>query len=534
MARWDAAWHERLREILVDLPFRTPAERREIRRTLAADPVAFAVIYLSSHIKDHSGRVTFSEVHYEWARIAEGWRGELEPQGNRHAFIAPRETGKSTWWFLILPLWAAANEIVKFAVAFAHADAQATGHLATFKRELDTNALLRADYPELCEPARKPSSGSTLADRQGMLHTQAGFVFAARGIDSASLGLKVGEQRPDLLILDDVEPDEANYSTSATSNGTRSRAEKRLGTITDAVFPLNVRARVVMVGTVTMVGSIMHQLVKSANGKLDPDEANWIKDEKITAHHHLPIVYDDDGTPRSVWPEKWSLEWLMSFKHTRSYAKNYANDPMGRDGDYWTSDDFTYDTLDTQATRWILQLDPAVTTKGTSDFTGWAIVAYKPPSSRTNPLDELADHIRRVPPGKPMVEVVASGKVKLVGDALRDFVLKKLVEFERIKAVRVEVNQGGDLWYTVLHDLPVKLLVHTSNESKEVRFAFALDLYQRGHVLHRGKQRDAEEQMVSFPKAKHDDVADAVVCGILYFLRTVPRVVTGVHSASYV
>jgi hypothetical protein len=525
--RWDAEWHRRFDAEVAELAFVSQAQRIATRRAFASDPVAFARLYLSHHLKDSNGNVTFSEVHYEWARIAEGWRAETGPQENRHAFIAPRETGKSTWWFLILPLWAAANGVRRFAVAFAHADAQATAHLASFKRELDTNALLRADFPDLCEPARKPSSGTTLADRQGMLHTSSGFVFAARGVDSASLGMKVGEIRPDLLIFDDVEPDEANYSTKRTSHGKQSLAEKRLSTLTDALFPLNIRAAIVMVGTVTMPDSIMHQLVKAANGI---EIADWIEDEKITAHHHLPILTNDDGTERSMWPEKWSLEWLQSFRHTRSYAKNYANDPMGRDGDYWTVDDFTYGSLGSTATRWMLQLDPAVTTKDRSDYTGWAVVAYRPPRKTMPEGPEFIGGGR----GKPMAEVVAAGKVRLVGEALRRWVLARLEEHPAIKAVRVEVNQGGDLWYTVLHDLPATLLVHTASESKEVRFSYALDLYHRGHVLHREKLREAEEQMVSFPEAPYDDIADAVSSGVLFFLKDVPRIPTTVETRSYV
>ena len=527
MARWDEAWHQRLWEILAELPFRKPHERTAIRRALATDPVAFAVIYLHRHLRAPDGSITFSEVHYEWARIAEGWRADLEPQSNRHAFIAPRETGKSTWWCLILPLWAACNGIVRFAVAFAHADAQATGHLATFKHELDTNALLRADFPELCEPARR-QSGGTLADRQGMLHTKDGFVFAARGVDSASLGLKVGEQRPDLIILDDVEPDEANYSTTATSHGKRSLADKRLGTITDAIFPLNIRARVVMVGTVTMPGSIIHQLVRVARGEDEP-ELRWVRDERITPHHHLPIVTEEDGTEHSIWPEKWSLEWLRSIAHTRSYAKNYLNDPLGIDGPFWTMEDFRYGPLDPPATRWILQLDPAVTTKDKSDYTGWAVVAYRPPI-----YDVVAGKKTMIYP--PACEIVDAGRVKLAGEALRAWVLAKLVAHERIRAVRVEVNQGGDLWYTVLHGLPVKLLVHTSTEPKEVRLSYVLDFYQRagGRVVHRTRLRAAEEEMVAFPRAPHDDVADAVCSGVLYFMRPAPRTREDKRTESYV
>jgi hypothetical protein len=316
-----------------------------------------------------------------------------------------------------------------------------------------------------------------------------------------------------------VEPDEANYSAPDTSRRTRSGVEKRLGTITDAILPLNIRARVVMVGTVTMPGSIIHQLVKVANGE-DQPELRWVRDEKIIPHHHRPLVLDENGQERSVWPQKWSTAWLLSMRHTRSYAKNYDNDPLGLDGAFWTKDDFVYGPLDPPPTRYLLQLDPAVTTKGTSDFTGWAVVAFRP---RTQAYPQAC-------------EVVAAGQVKLAGEALRTWVLAKLTEHARIRAVRVEVNQGGDLWYTVLHDLPVKLIVHSSTEPKEVRFSYVLDFYQRGGglVRHREKIRAAEEQMVAFPKAPFDDIADAVCSGILYFMRPTLAVPTGSRAESYV
>lgn len=505
VARWDRDWHRRL-NLELGLLIHQPLEvQRATRRALGADPVAFAIIYLGAHLKDREGRISFAEVHYEWAALALSWRTkETEPQANRHAFIAPRETGKSTWWFLILPMWAAAHRHRTFAVAFADTTAQSQTHLGTFKRELETNPLLAADFPELVQPARK-RSGHSLADRAGMIHQANGFVLAARGIDSATLGLKVEERRPDLLIFDDVEPDEASYSAD--------QAVKRLGTITDAAFPLNIYAAVAMVGTVTMPGSITHQVVKAAQGV---EVADWIRDERVQCHHHLPILTDPDGTERSMWPQKWPLAWLLSVRHTRSFMKNYLNDPMGREGAFWTAEDFTYGSLGPRATRWLLSLDPAVTTKGSSDWTGWSIVAHDPLGRK--------------------VEVVAAGQVKLVGENLRRFVLEKLAEHPRVKAVRVEVNQGGDLWKTVLHSLPCQLLVHHSTESKETRFAWALDYYQAagGRVLHRERLRQAEEQMVAFPKAPHDDIADAVVAGVLYFLRTEPRVSTAATAASYV
>lgn len=526
MSRWDRDWFRRLHTVILDLPFREPSERQAIRRELGRDPIAFAVLYMAKHIQDRStGGITFAECHFDWARLAETWRTPpAEPGEDRHAFIAPRNVGKSTWWFLILPMWAAAYGHKRFAAAFASAAAQAEGHLGTFKRELETNPLLRSDFPELCAPARR-ERGGTVADRQGMLHTSGGFVFAARGIDSAVLGMKVGETRPDLLIMDDIEPDEASYSPL--------QAEKRLGTVTDAILPLNVYASVVMVGTVTMPGSVMHQLVKISTG-VDEGVDEALKAERIRPHYSPAILVNDDGTERSIWPEKWSMEYLESIRHTRSFAKNYANDPMGRDGLYWTADDFRYGEL-AGVTRVALFVDPAVTARKTSDFTGLAVVGYAPPGGRERGnVDQMLDHVRGEPRGHGRCIVLEAAGVKLTGRALRDHILKILERWPQIRRVVVEVNQGGDLWHDVFSGLPVKVVTHVATEAKEIRFAEALEFYQRRQVVHLDKIRTMEEQMVSFPKVPHDDVADAGVAGVLYFLAPDRRVRTKVKEAAYV
>jgi hypothetical protein len=505
--RWDEAWHAQLDSECIDLAFQGPTARTAIRRELAKDPVAFALIYLRGHLRGDAtgGQVTFSEAHYEWCRLAERWKAPAaEPQEDRHAFIAPRGCGKSTWWFLILPLWAAANGYVRFAAAFAHSATQAEVHLQTLKRELDTNALLRADYPDLCAPR----DGRAGVDTESMYQARSGFVFAAKGIDSATLGMKVGETRPDLLILDDVEPDEKSYSPLL--------AEKRLGTIQDAILQLNIYARVIMVGTVTMPDSIMHQCVKAAAGT---ETAQWITDERITPHHHRAIVAQADGTERSLWPEKWSLEYLTSIRHTRSYAKNYDNDPLAAGGDYWAAEDFTYEEL--ACTRWLLSIDPSTTTGQRSDMCGLAVIGWKPERSPV------------VPGGRCMVEYAA--EVMLVGEALREHVLRLLGRYPRIKLVVVESNQGGEHWHAILHHMPpgVKVVIVHNSEPKEVRAEWLLGQYQLRPpgVVHARKLVRCEERMVSFPKGQYDDIVDAVGTGVRRFLG--PKKKAGIRTSSY-
>jgi predicted phage terminase large subunit-like protein len=478
----------------------TAAAAAEFRRRVTRDdPLAFALLYMRHHLRNEraGSPVTLSEVHLAWVDAAAAWlEPSAEPYAYRRAEVAPRETGKSTWWFLVLPAWAAAHGHARFAAAFADTGTQAETHLASFKSELDNNALLREDYPDLCAPKTR-GRGTVEADRVSLYHARSGFVFAAAGMDSSNLGLKVGNRRPDLIILDDIEPHEARYSSAL--------AAKRLDTLRSAILPLNIYARVIFVGTVTMQGSIVHQLVEAA--RRPEVAAEWVKEERIAARHFPAIMANDDGSRRSAWPEKWSLSFLESIEHTRTYAKNYANDPLGADGDYWAPADFVREELP-GTTRRLLSVDPAITTRASSDFTGLAVVGWRPAPAGSKG------------PGRCRVE--AAHEVKLSPDALRERVLA-LIEQHDVGLVLVEVNQGGDLWPRILWGLPVPIKTVHQSVKKEVRAASVLTHYQRGRVLHAPGLARLEGQLVAFPNAPHDDMVDAVGSGVAYFLDRKPR-----------
>ncbi len=459
------------------------ADRRSARIGATVNrPLLFAWIYLRHHLRDHNGEVTFSQFHLDLARYAAAWMAPVdEPGSARDAWIAPRSCGKSTWLFLILPMWAAAHGHKKFAAAFAHSGPQAEQHLSTFRNELDTNELLRADFPDLCAPKMR-ERGQTVADHHKQTTRRNGFTFAARGIDEGVLGMKVEETRPDLIILDDIEPDEATYSLYQVG--------KRRGTLLDAVLPINVRAHVVLAGTTTIAGGIVHQLVKRALGEDGDEPEEWIEAERFTIRYYDAIVTTDAGDEASIWPEKWSLEYLQSIRHTRSYAKNMANRPVSADGAYWDEGDL-HDAGELFTTRRLLSLDPATTTKQRSDFTGAAVLGLVP--------------------GIPRRAVVErTWRVKLVGEDPRRWVLTQLAADPAISVVLVETNQGGEHWHTILHDLPAKLAVVHNSEPKDVRAAQLLSACQRRLVLLRGRQQAFRDEALAYPNTAHDDVVDAV------------------------
>lgn len=481
----------------------TPEGRRVLTRTR---PLLFALLYLRHHLAspETGGEISFSQFHLDFYAKARRWAlPDLGPAEIREAWIAPRGSGKSSTAFLVAPLWALSHGHRKFIAAFADSASQAEKHLSSAKRELDGNQLLRTDYPDLCHPAVRPT-GSNLSDNRSLYIARSGAVFSAQGIDSSVLGAKIGSRRPDLILFDDVEPSGSSYSAY--------QKEKRLSTIIDAVLPMNDRAVVQLCGTVTMPGSIIHDVVKTVQQPEAPP-AQWVMDERFTAHAYPALLADPaTGEETSLWPERWSLEYMQSISHTRSFKLNMMNDPMAADGEYWTSDDFTYG-MPPVLTHQLLSIDPAVSAGAKSDFTGLAVVGYSKPQGRC-----VVRHVRavKIPPG----------------EQLRELVLRILDQYPDIVGILLEDNQGKQTWNAVFHDMPVEVKTVHNHLPKETRAARLLNHYQMKRVVHERPLPVAEEQMISFPKGANDDVVDAIGNGVEVFLGKKPK--TGVRTAAYV
>jgi phage terminase large subunit-like protein len=480
--------------LLADVPTPLLALSEGRRELTRYNPLLFALVYLPHHLRDEQGRITFSEFHFAVADYGvRVWtKKDIQPMEHRDAFIAPRGCGKSTWIFTILPLWAAAHGHRSFVAAFSDRAGQAEDHLATFRSELDFNEYLRADFPDLCEPLRSTTNGRAAAMSANRIHMKNGFVFDANGIDTNALGKKVGTRRPDLIILDDIEKGEKNYSEY--------QAGQQKNTVFDDIAPMSLTAPMVFVGTTTMPNSVMDQFRKHSQGD-DGDELRWIIEQNVQVHYFPAILQNDDGTERSVWPAKWTLEFLNSQRHTRSFAKNYMNKPLATDGQYWDDEDIRLDTdPDVEFGHTLVSVDPSVTRNKTSDYTGIAVVARGTSSDGKNRL-----YIRHAEQFKGSPEDLA----ERVGNICEQYEAGVLF---------VETNQGGDLWQSVFKNIPAKYRSKHQKLSKEIRAGKALNFYQQDRIRHAAHFPVLEEQMYAFPKVKHDDVLDSVVSGILYFL----------------
>lgn len=459
---------------------------QKVRRQLCRlDPLLFAVIYLRHHLSSEEthDQISISPFHIDLCRSARQWtRRDIAEAAVRDAWIAPRGSGKSTWAFLILPLWALAYRHRKYIAAYANSASQAEGHLRSLKDELDNNDQLREDFPKLCRAKRRPN-GMPVADRQDIYIAESGVAFTAKGIDSSTLGAKIGKQRPDAIILDDIEPEASNYSLG--------EKEKRLATVRNALMPMNLNAVLWFVGTTVMEGSIIHDIVRQVT---EPDEElpQWPREENVAVHYYHAIIELEDGNRASLWPQRWTLEFLISIEGTDSFSLNFANQPTGNGG-WWQPGDIKYGRLEGYD-RIAMFVDGAVTAKATSDETGITIMGLSLAQKRIYILEAIG--------------------IRLTGEPRR-LRLLELCEIYDVDYIMCEANQGGDLWHMELHHMPVKVVTFTQKEPKSVRIRRFLALYQRqgGRVLHAKPLPPLEKQQKAYPNLLHEDVLDSAAAG---------------------
>jgi len=500
------------------------------RKLCKYDPLMFALLYLRKHISDAYGNVIFAQFHidtYSWAAETLPYADKLDIADKRTAFIAPRKAGKSTTLFVILPLWALAHRHRKFVTAYGASAEPVQDHLKNVRQELELNELLRLDHSGFVQAT---------TSRDSLYYTaKTNVAMSAKGLDKATRGQKVENLRPDWILFDDVELGESNYSDK--------EIEKRKVTIRQDIIGGDPSAVVSFVGTVTRAGSIMHDILRT---ETEHAAIDWVAEDQIKARYYPALITLDNGDKVSMWknnPEQeWSTEWMLSVEKTNAFQVERMNNPMGKQGKYWSMDDIKIGSLDNPAgSRTILMVDGAVTTKDTSDYTGIAVIRYTP--------SQVIDGKKTL----PTAEVLFAKHYKLVNEDLQKKVVQIISEFAvkgiYIRYVRTEVNNGGDLWGKphkpndprsksgVFSNLPegVGLMVANTSDKKEVKFAKAHDLYQKPgvQILHAESFGDLERELIEFPKAKNDDIADAVVMGLLYFLEKKPSKKIRTDSTEY-
>lgn len=433
----------------------------------------------------------------------------LIEEGNAAA-AAPRGFSKSTVTDLIFLSWALLFGYKRFVILVSDTHDQAVMLLEALKSELETNEIIRWLFGNVDAGSEWSSEGLVVRgiDEDGNYIESK---VMAKGAGKKIRGSRFKNFRPDLVLIDDLENDEAVESAD--------RRIKLQNWLKKGVIPALAKdvGQIIMIGTVLHRDSLLNNILEGAEGF-----------ESWTTLHFAAIK--EDGT--SLWPERFDVTYLEGMrddpKHPFylgpvAFAQEMQNKPIA-EGDRiiqpeWLMKRYSLTESVTEymrqqgsdnrsaATQAWLKLkfrrivgavDPAISEKTTADF--WAMVTI---GIERNTGHIFILDIVRMREGDPLKQV------KMVFDQYRqwghDTIKVESVAYQKGLHALIQ-RQGAAIGlyppvmpYRPDTDKTRRATFHSAN------FAGGLVWIRQDHPL----LSPFVEEILAFPQGSHDDMFDA-------------------------
>lgn len=373
----------------------------------------------------------------------------------------------------------------KYCWYVSETQSSADDHVASITASLTTEENKQL-FP-LLKSARMDRVGEQNVWRRNRFKSKPlGITIDSVGLNSRIRGRKDEDQRPDIIVFDDID---GRHDTAETT-------QKKLQIISDTILPSG-STDVIYMGIQNLV-SVAGVFAQIVNGELPIKNA--IIDGPIPAIQNLKLDGDQIVGGTAVWPERLSIEVCQRIiddtpNGFSAFMREYQHDVEKTEGAAWTRETIhhladgvsppdSYDYV-------IVGVDPAGNKKDTSDLTGIVVAGVK-----DNIGYILEDRSGRYD---------ANEWAKIVCD-LADLYHAQIL---------VETNQGGMYLKTVIKNYKpnARIIERAATISKEERATPVSQLYQQNRVFHVKPFPDLEKQMITWSRAvspKSPDRIDAL------------------------
>ena len=223
----------------------------------------------------------------------------LKAKNLKAVFKWARAHAKSTHMDIFIPLWLKCQEKreINVMVIVGKSQDNANTLLSDLQSELQFNQRYINDFGE------QYNSGHWA---EGNFVTRDACAFFALGRGQSPRGLRYRDQRPDYIVIDDLDDDELCLNPARVSRITDWVKEALFGTLDGG------RGRFIMVGNLIGKDSVLQRIATTEG-----------------VHLSQVNIYDKNGNV--TWAEKWSKEEVIKmeeFMGYRSFQKEYMNNPI--------------------------------------------------------------------------------------------------------------------------------------------------------------------------------------------------------------
>lgn len=213
-----------------------------------------------------------------------------------------------------------------------------------------------------------PSMANRKVDKEGVkegwrrnrLITQSGFAIDALGLDTAVRGRKLGDQRPDLIVIDDI--DEQLDTPEMTIKKQDAIAQRLIPAGTPDVVVIGAQNLITPTGIFSQFAFKKSPILKKAiiNGPIPAIYDLQIEDGQIIG-----------GTPS--WPERFPIEKCQNIVDqigTSAFLIEYNHDVFQTSGALYTREHIHYKPLPEQIQDYNIGVDPAMSDSARADESG--------------------------------------------------------------------------------------------------------------------------------------------------------------------
>ena len=444
--------------------------------------------------KRYDGATPTPECHKEWWNLCCS-------ENQLVAIAAPRAHGKSTAISHAYLLAALLFRDKSFAVIVSDTETQAQMFLSDIKEELKNNEDI-INLFGIKEFIKDSQTDIIVSFEDG-----AKFRVMCRGAEQRVRGLKWDQKRPDLILCDDLEGDEQVLN--------KERREKFRRWFYGALLPCRSQY-----GVVRIVGTILH--LDSLLNRLMPPEY----DRPYTVHEPLKVYSTrvrtewksvryrahSEDFKEILWANRYDPDFFLKKKedYTRQgipevYAQEFLNYPIDESTSYFKRQDFIeISKVSLEAIKsgqkklvYYAAVDFAITTKDRSDYTVIAIAGVDSEGimhildirrGRWDALDIVEEMFAVQRKYEPYSFVTEKGSIeKAIGAILKREQLVRGIFFNLYPMAPTKDKQARA-------------------RSFQARFRAGGVRFDKSQIWY----PDLEEEMVRFPKARHDDQVDAL------------------------
>ena len=438
------------------------SETEEILHLCAHDTKMFAKVFFPDRFFRE-----FSAPHDEIFHLLD------DDSVQKLAIAAPRGCGKTS----LINLAYAGKRLLfqdsKYTVPVSLSHASASEQSDNLKDALETNEMILKIFGP-----QKTTRWAT--DRWAMKN---GGMVKPRGAGQQVRGMLYNNARPDLFLIDDIEDDESVMNKDRRDN----LHNWLLSALLNTVDRGKNEWRAIFIGTVLHEDAGLVRLMEDPSWK----------------HLRLELCGDDE---KSNFPEIMNTDRVKALieEHRQNgkldvFYREYRNLSISTEDSDFKQEYFRYyeeSELKTENVENIVIIDPAKTVKVASDFTGIAGVGIDTQSNKIYIRDIVE---KKMHPDE--IFEAAFTMCRKLGANILGVEVTSLNEFITYP-LRNEIIRRG---------LPIQLVELKARGKKEERIASLVPFYRSGLIYHnKSIIGPLEAQLLAFPRARHDDVMDAV------------------------